>query len=163
MKFFYMTRYIALVTMKVRNRGKVISLTKAENGYDAILQCFHCGHQNHIKGLRSITVQDGVIGIMGCRKCYNFSAYVFDESKVPHTEELEELFYNLLFNEDRESGLRNYLQRHGVGKVIIYGLKYAGYIEQALDEMGIRIVCGVDREYLNFKENRLTAVDTSKI
>lgn len=152
-KFFFMMRYISLIQMKIKNRGKVISLTREGNGYDAVLQCSHCGHKNHIKGLRLRTVQDGILRTMGCRKCRNFSDYVFGEDKITNTDILEGIYYNLLFNENKETGLCDYLQRYAVRNVIIYGLRYASYVERKLAEMNnVEIVCGVDRAYFDFQD-----------
>ncbi len=47
-----LTVYTYLKDLEVKNRGKIISVSETGTGIDAVLQCGHCGHQNHYKNIR---------------------------------------------------------------------------------------------------------------
>ncbi len=143
-QFQDLQQLVALKETEIWCRGKVISVQENGDSYDAVLQCSHCGYENHFKSILKTKSSRGVLRAMGCRKCRRRSDYVIEENSFKTS------FHTTKWLLDRITGTPNdkllsYVTKNKIRRAAVYGMKYATGLIEELRKANVEIVCGVDR------------------
>ncbi len=159
-----LTVYTYLKDLEVKNRGKIISVSETKTGIDAILQCRHCGHQNHYKNIRK--KRSGKTGLrlkeMLCRKCHNYNDYVCDESDYKESWNTPKWLFDWLTGEENNKLEKNVRERK-YRKVAVYGMGLAAegiadLLIKELGKLGVEVVYGIDRRCELFQDKPIPVV-----
>lgn len=145
-KFRALEKYSYLKRQEIYNKGEVVSVERQEKGYDAVLKCAHCGYENHYKGISEKTYEQGVCRAMECRKCHNYSDYLFDGSKVREKWHMAEWIYDCLVGNENDC-LKRWVLQNGIKTAAVYGMRFAGMLMDELASLGVDVKYGIDRNY----------------
>lgn len=137
---------------EIHNRGKIVSVKDTEEGINAVLECKHCGYQNHYKKIRSEKWVNGELTLKNimCRKCHNYSDYISESSMLKESWNVADWLYDGLVG-NKNHKLENYMKKHRYSKVAIYGMGLAlegvtTFLMEELKRNHIEIAYGIDRK-----------------
>ena len=151
--FRTLAMYCSLKRKEIQNEGEVISVSKNNNGCDAVLKCSHCGHENHYKGISEDSYNQGIVR---CRSCHNFSDYVLDKDKSKKyntTQWLEDI----IIGKENDS-LKKWFSKNPAKNVALYGWRF-GSAEIFVDEitkLGINVECVIDENAASHQNEKIS-------
>jgi radical SAM superfamily enzyme YgiQ (UPF0313 family) len=148
-KFRALEMFSFLVRKEIRNKGEVISLEKDNDRYNAVLKCSHCGHINSYNGISTDVRKTKVLRTMVCRKCKNYSDYVFGDYREKWNT-AKWLYDHIVGNKNDYFEL--WCRNNNVNKIAVYGLRFAGFFIEEFRKAGLDIEYGIDREYLSYTD-----------
>lgn len=157
--FRALAMYCSLKRKEIQNEGKVIKVEKTSDGCEAILKCSHCGHENHYKGISETSYKQGIFRKMECRKCRNFSDYVFDDNVVKKYNTTQWLADIIVGKENNK--LKNWFAKNPVKDVALYGWRF-GSAEIFVDEInkqGIDVKYVIDENADEYKNEKVAIYD----
>ena len=149
-KFRGLVMFSTLIRDEIRNKGEVISVDKRSDGkYDAELKCCHCGHVNLYRGISTDIEKAKVLRKMVCRKCRNYSDYVFGAYKEKW--DTTQWLYDHIIGKENQN-FETWCLNNNVKKVAVHGMRYAGFFIDEFRKADIEVCFGIDRDYLDYQD-----------